>query len=175
MNAEQHPALITGHGARATVPPRGPARRRWVPWPWRVVGAAAAVAIAPAAAVAGGGRSAGRAARPLAPPGLAACVHPGALPCHAQDRLHEAYGTGALQARGMTGAATTIAVAMPHASPWVRAGLAVYSRFRLARRTTPRLPPGSTPVPVRASPPAARPGTGSVDARAASGAGTRAS
>jgi len=67
-----------------------------------------------------------------APPRLAACARAGPVPCYARDPLHEVYGTGALYARGITGAGTTIAVIMPEASAGVAGDLAVFSRhFRL--------------------------------------------
>ena len=147
------------HAARAAGRPRGRARRvllaalDWAAGPSHpplALRRAAArhpapglILLAAAVLVAGAGvwlalpaahgqPQAAAATAPAAPPRLAACARAAQVPCWAQDPLHEAYGTGALYQRGITGAGTTIAVIMPDAGAGAARDLAVFSaRYRL--------------------------------------------
>jgi hypothetical protein len=109
------------------------------------------VVVVAAAGVAGCGHPVAG-GRPLAPPPLAACRPGAGVPCYGQDPVHRAYRMGAVYARGITGAGTTVAVLVPYSSPWLAADLGTYSRFyRLPRprlrvyswRHAPAAPPGS--------------------------------
>jgi subtilisin family serine protease len=114
--------------AEATALSPQQSRKRRVPRPYWAAGAATVVVIGWVIAAAGGGHAAAHPSSPLAPP-LAACVRSSAVPCYGQDPLHEAYGMGALYARGITGAGTTVAVIDDGANPQGRADLAAFSRF----------------------------------------------
>ncbi len=112
------------------MPGRGMRRGRRV-----ALGAAYLACVAAGLMWPGGGRAAGTPPRHPVPPRLAPCpARPSAVPCYARDPLHQAYGTAALYARGMTGAGTTIAVILPDAAASALRDLAVFSRhFRLPR------------------------------------------
>lgn len=149
--------------------PRRPGPRR-PRWPAMAAAAAAVAAAVGAVAWAGSGGSpraaaggAGSPATVTAPPRLSPCLARSHLPCYGQDPLHRVYDLGALYARGITGAGTTVAVIDDGANPWVRADLATFSRFF-------RLPPAQLQVlawgrgaPGRADPAAAREDIGDLE------------
>ena len=137
-------------------------RRLW--WPAGVLAVVVVVA-----ACGGGGSSpaaagdSGSPATVTAPPQLEACVAGSRVPCYGQDPLHRVYDLGALYARGITGAGTTVAVVDDGANPWARRDLAVFDRFF-------RLPPAELRVlawgrgaPGRVDPAAAREDIGDLE------------